>query len=416
MCCDWEKEYTSMRVLLVHNFYRTSAPSGEDVAVGNERRMLEKRGVEVVAFERANDDLYDSSVIAKAANAVNAIWSQRSRSELSKLLRKARPDLVHVHNTFAMLSPSVYGACKAEGVPVVQTLHNFRFFCPAALLLRDGKPCEDCLEKGLTQSLKHRCYRGSLSATATIATMLTLHRLIGTYDRDIQRYIILTRFGRSKAIKGGIAEGKIVVKPNFLPDPPAPGHGRGGYAIYVGRLLEGKGVETLIAAWRYLPHVRLKILGDGALRSKLEAMAELEDLNVEFLGRRDRPEVLQAIADARLLVIPSECYEGFPMVIAEAFACGTPVLASRIGSMEELIEEGVTGRKFIAGDPSDLARQLQTMLNDEPALDRMRVNVRRFFDAYLTEDQNFAQLMGIYSEVLAREANAGQAQANCAMD
>src|ERR1700678_887691 len=167
-----------MKVLLVHNRYRTSAPSGEDIAVGNERRMLEKRGVEVVALERCNDDIHDASLVSKAANAFNTIWSQRSRSELRGILRKERPDIVHVHNTFAILSPSVYGACSAEGVPVVQTLHNFRFFCPGALLLRDGKPCEDCLEKGLMQSVRHRCYRGSLTATATIAAMLALHRLL----------------------------------------------------------------------------------------------------------------------------------------------------------------------------------------------------------------------------------------------
>src|ERR1700678_1623623 len=200
-----------MKVLIVHNKYRTSAPSGEDVAVGNERRMLEDRGVEVVAFERCNDDLDDSTVTAKTSMAINTIWSQRSRSELRNVLRLTRPDVVHVHNTFSMLSPSVYGACKAEGVPVVQTLHNFRFFCPAALFLRDGKPCEECVDRTLLQSVRHRCYRGSAGATATLAAMLGLHRAIGTYANAIDRYIALTEFGRGKAIKGGIAEHKLVV-------------------------------------------------------------------------------------------------------------------------------------------------------------------------------------------------------------
>jgi glycosyltransferase involved in cell wall biosynthesis len=395
-----------MRVLLVHNRYRTSAPSGEDVAVGNERRMLESRGVDVVPFERCNDDMDDNSMLSKVSNAAATIWSARARSELRQLLRKTRPDVVHVHNTFATLSPSIYSACAAAGVPVVQTLHNFRFFCPGALLLRDGKPCEACLERTLMESLKYRCYRGSLAATATLAAMLTLHRAIGTYDRDIQRYIILTRFGRSKAVKGGIDEKKIVVKPNFLPDPPPAGRGEGDYVIYVGRLLEGKGVETLIRAWRKLPHVKLKILGDGALRAGLEATAKADNLNIEFLGRQDRPAVLAAISAAKLLMIPSECYEGFPMVIAESFACGTPILGSRIGSMEELIVEGETGRKFVAGDPEDLAHQLQSMLQDSSALAQMRVRARAFFEANLTEEQNFAQLMNVYADVLASQPRA----------
>ncbi|MGB6307216.1 MAG: glycosyltransferase family 4 protein [Steroidobacteraceae bacterium] len=390
-----------MKVLIVHNKYRTSAPSGEDIAVENERQMLENRGVEVISFQRCNDDLDDSSLMAKTAMAVNTIWSQRSRTELRKVLRDVRPDVVHVHNTFSMLSPSIYGACKAEGVPVVQTLHNFRFFCPSALLLRDGKPCEDCIDRSLLQSVRHRCYRGSLGATATLATMLALHRTIGTYSRDIDRYIALTQFARDKVAKSGIEARKIVVKPNFVPNPPAPGYGRGGYVIFVGRLLEGKGAETLVAAWRHLPFVKLKIVGDGALRARLEAAARSENLNIEFTGMQTRPVVLEAISSADLLIIPSEWYEGFPMVVAESFACGTPVLASRIGSLEELVEEGVNGRKFAAADAEELAGAVRLMLDDKPTLNRMRANTRAYFDAHLTEQANYAQLMDIYSAVIA---------------
>lgn len=397
-----------MKVLLVHNKYRTSAPSGEDIAVGNERRMLESRGVEVVAFERCNDDLDDSSFVSKTAMAANTIWSQRSRSELRQVLRDIRPDIVHVHNTFSMLSPSIYGACKAEGVPVVQTLHNFRFFCPSALFLRDGKPCEDCLDKSLLQSIRYRCYRGSVGATATLAAMLTLHRAIGTYSRDIDCYITLTQFARRKVAKGGIAENKLVVKPNFVPDPPPPGRGDGGYVVFVGRLLEGKGTETLVAAWRHLPSVKLKIVGDGALRPALEAMARSENLNIEFAGMQSRPAVLEAVSNAELLIVPSEWYEGFPMVIAESFACGTPVLASRIGSLEELVDDGVTGKKFTAADSEEIANAVRLTLADKPKLCQMRSNARAYFDAHLTEEKNYMELINIYSDVIKevrREVN-----------
>ena len=393
-----------MKVLLVHNRYRTAAPSGEDAAVRNEHRMLERRGVQVVAFDRCNDDIDQSSLAARAAAAANTIWSQRSRSELREVVRRVRPDIVHVHNTFAALSPSVYGACKAEGVPVVQTLHNFRFFCPAALFLRDGKPCEECVDRTLLRSVRHRCYRGSAGATATLAAMLGLHRALGTYANTISRYITLTEFGRGKAVKGGIPQHKLIVKPNFVPDPPPAGPGGGKYVVYVGRFLEGKGADTLVAAWRRLPSVRLRVVGDGALRPELEATARRERLNIEFVGVQDRQEVLKAIANADFLVMPSVCYETFGLAVAEAYACGTPVLASRIGSLDELVEEGVTGRKFIAGDPGDLARAVRAMLADEVSLRRMRAAARAYFDARLTEDQNFAQLMQIYSAVIAEQA------------
>jgi len=390
-----------MKVLLVHNKYRTSAPSGEDIAVANERRMLENRGIEVLAFERCNDGLDDSSFAAKAAMALNTIWSRRSRSELTEVLREFRPDIAHVHNTISMLSPSVYGACRAQGVPVVQTLHNFRFFCPGALFLRDGKPCEACVDQSLLQSIRYRCYRNSVAATATLATMLSVHRAIGTYSQDIDYYIALTQFARTKFARAGIAEHKLAVKPNFLPEPPPPGRGGGGYVVFVGRLLEGKGTETLVDAWRRLPDVRLKIIGDGALRPRLEEIVRSECLNVEFAGMQPRTQVLEAVANAELLIIPSEWYEGFPMVIAESFACGTPVLASRIGSLEELVEEGVTGRKFTATKADELARAVDSMLADGPSLRQMRANARTYFEANLTEQQNFTQLMRIYSTVLA---------------
>jgi glycosyltransferase involved in cell wall biosynthesis len=397
-----------MKVLLVHNRYRTSAPSGEDIAVSNEHRMLASRGVNVTLFERCNDDIDDSTLMAKAAAAANTIWSQRSRSELRKVLDQVRPDVVHVHNTFSMLSPSIYGACKAAGVPVVQTLHNFRFFCPGALFLRDGKPCEECLDRSLIQSVRHRCYRNSLAATATLATMLTLHRGIGTYSQNIDRYIALTQFARSKVLKGGIADHKLVVKPNFLPDPPTIGVGGGGYAVYVGRLLEGKGTETLVQAWRQFPHVRLKIIGDGALRPHLEALARSANLNIEFAGRLERAAVLRSIASAEFLIIPSEWYEGFPMVIAESFACGTPVLASRIGSLDELVDDGATGKKFTAGDPEALASAARILLADKVGLRRMRRNARAYFDLHLTEQQNYIQLMNIYTGAMAQTGRQGQ--------
>jgi glycosyltransferase involved in cell wall biosynthesis len=385
-----------MRVVIVHNRYRTTAPSGEDVAVENERRMLERRGVEVFFFERCNDELDASTLPAKMAMATNTIWSQRSRVELRKVLRHLRPDIVHVHNTFAAISPSIYGAATSERIAVVQTLHNFRFFCPSGLFLREGKPCEDCVDKGLLQAIRHRCYRGSITATTTLASMLQLHRVLGTYSRHIHKYIVLTEFARRKAMHAGISQQKLVVKPNFLPNPPAIGQGTGGYIIFVGRLFEGKGLQTLVRAWRQLPDIRLKIVGDGALRNQLETVARNDKANIEFIGRLDRASVLEAIRAAALMIVPSEWYEGFPMVIAESYACGTPVLASRIGSLEELVEEGVTGHKFSPNAPHELVETVRRAVASPALLQQMRTNSRAYFNARLVEEQNFAQLIDTY--------------------
>jgi glycosyltransferase involved in cell wall biosynthesis len=389
-----------VKVLIVHNRYRTSAPSGEDAAVDNERRMLERHGVEVRVFDRCNDDISASGWSGQCQLALNTVWSRRSRAELSVLLQRNRPDVVHVHNTFALISPSIYSACRGAGVPVVQTLHNFRLFCPSALFLRDGKPCEACVDSGLLQAVRYRCYRGSRSATATLAGMLAVHRVLGTYADHIDRYIALTQFARQKVIRAGLPEDKVTVKPNFLPDPPSPGQGSGGYVVFVGRLLAGKGAETLVRAWRELPEVPLRIVGDGALREPLETLARREAPSVEFLGRLPREAVLRTIADARLLVIPSDCYEGFPMVVAEAFACGTPILASRIGSLEELIHEGKTGATFPAGDAPALAAQVRRLLADAPQLAAMRLKARATFEAELTESRNFERLMRIYTDLV----------------
>jgi glycosyltransferase involved in cell wall biosynthesis len=192
-----------------------------------------------------------------------------------------------------------------------------------------------------------------------------------------------------------------VVKPNFVPDPPVPGRGGGGYVVYVGRLLDGKGADTLVAAWRDLPFVKLKILGDGALRPALEAIARSENLNIEFLGTQTRTAVRDAMANAEFLIMPSIWYETFGLVVAEAFACGTPVLVSRIGSLDELVDDGVTGRKFTAGDPKDLANAVRSMLADQTGLRTMRAGARAYFDAHLTEQQNYVELMNIYSGVIS---------------
>lgn len=399
-------EQVFMKILLAHNFYRSSAPSGEDAVYRNERALLE-RHAEVVAYERHNDDIDESTLARKARLALNGAWSDRAYREVAALVRRERPDVAHFHNTFPLISPSVYAACRDQGVPVVQTLHNYRFVCPNALLLRDGQPCEDCLRGSLLPALRHRCYRGSLPATLAQVWAITSNRWRSTYRRNVDCYVALTRFAAGKLIAGGLPADRFVVKPNFLPDPPAAGRGEGGYAIFVGRLSEEKGVATLLEAWKQLPEWPLRVVGDGPLRPVLEARAKGWGLPVTFLGFRTRSEILDIVGNAEALVVPSEWYEGFPMVVLEAYACGTPVLASRIGSLTEIVREGQTGATFRPSDPADLAATVRRVLGDAGLLRRMRELAREEFLKKYTEGANISQSMQIYSEAIRQVARGG---------
>jgi glycosyltransferase involved in cell wall biosynthesis len=384
-----------MKIVVAHDHYRSSAPSGEDVVFRNERRLLESHGHTVIAFERFNDDIDDSGFGKRIRLARDGAWSRRTFDDLSRLLRNVRPDLVHFHNTFPLISPSAYAACRESGVPTVQTLHNYRLICAGALLTRNGRPCEDCVGTTLLPALRHRCYRRSYPATAAVVWMLASNRTRSVYRTLVDRYIALTRFASTRFIAGGLPRARIEIKPNFLPDPPAVGDGEGNYCVYVGRLSEEKGVRTLLEAWRSIDFP-LKIVGDGPLRGDLEARARDGSTMVEFLGLRPQREVFDILAHAAFAVVPSECYEGFPMVVLEAYARGTPVVASQIGSLEEIVVEARSGVKFKAGDASELVMRVRALLADPSALQAMRKTTRALFDEQYTADANYARLMGIY--------------------
>jgi glycosyltransferase involved in cell wall biosynthesis len=398
-----------MKVLLAHDYYRSSAPSGEDTVFRNERALLERNGVEVIAFERFNDDIDDSSLRSRLRLAIDGAWSQQTYEQLSEVVRSTRPDVAHFHNTFPLISPSAYAACRDHRVPVVQTLHNYRFICPGALLTREGRPCEDCVGTSLLPALRHRCYRGSLPATGAVVWMLARNRAKGVYQSLINRYIALTNFAAGKLVAGGLPEDRMHVKPNFLPDAPEMGLGDGGYAVYVGRLSEEKGVRTLLEAWRKIEGFPLKIFGDGPLRHELEDEARRDALPVEFLGFRPRQEILDAVRRADLQIIPSECYEGLPMVVLEAYACGTPVVASQLGGLNELVEEN-SGIKFEPGNARDLVAKLNVLRRDRPHLQAMRRQARALFERRYTAERNLPRLLEIYDLARADLQTGSQKQ------
>ncbi len=393
-----------MKILLAHNFYRSTAPSGEDSAYGDEKRLLE-RHFRVVTFERHNDQIDDSSLARRVSLALNGAWSRRTYAELSALIERERPDLAHFHNTFPLITPSAYAACRDAGVPVVQTLHNFRQLCPQAMLLRDGAPCELCLDGSGLHALRHRCYRNSYSATLAQLWTRLYNRRAGSYRCLVNRYIALTRFAAEKFVRAGYGRRMLAVLSNTLNDSPPAGAGEGGYALYVGRLSPEKGVRTLLAAWRRL-RIPLRIAGEGPLRAEMEEEARAAGLGVTFLGHLRRDEVLGQIRGALLQVVPSECYEGFPMVLLEAMACATPVVASRIGSLDEIVVEGVTGVKFPAASAAGLARAVTGLLEDRKRLAALRARARMMYEREYSREEHVARLRSLYAAVL-RENGRG---------
>ncbi len=384
-----------MKILLAHNFYQQ--PGGEDQVFASEASLLESFGHEVVRYSVHNDSV---NAMGRLALARATHWNNQSHIEIAQLVRTHRPDVVHFHNTFPLISPAAYYAARQEGAAVVQTLHNFRLLCPGALFLRDGKPCEDCLGKSIAwPAIKHGCYRQSRSATAVIASTVAFHRALGTWDSAIDAYIALSQFSRQRFVAGGLPARKIIVKPNFVHPDPGPGHGAGGYAIFVGRLSPEKGLHTLLRAWQTLrTRIPLKIIGDGPLVDDVKAA--VAQGGVEWLGRKTPDEVCDIVGNASFLVFPSECYETFGRVAIEAFAKGTPVLASNHGSMAALVNPGQTGLLFQPGDAADLIAKANDLLDNPHRLAQMRTMARTQFEAAYTGPQNHQQLLRIYQIAL----------------
>ncbi len=386
-----------MTILIVHNFYQQFG--GEDGVFNTEAELLRSYGHQVVVVTRHNDSIRQ---IRRPMLAGATIWNSASYHELRETMRQHRPDVVHFHNTFPLISPSAYYAARVEGVPVVQTLHNFRLLCPNALFFRAGRICEDCMGKTVPwPGVVHKCYRDNRSASMVVAAMLVIHRALRTWRREVDAYIALSPASRQKLIEGGLPAEKIFIKPNFLTPEPTVGKGEGGYAIYVGRLSEEKGLPTLLNAWKLINRdFPLKIVGDGPL-APLVQDASRQNPSIQWLGSRPSPQVYELIGKAAFLTLCSECYENCPRTIVEAYAKGTPVIASRLGAMADLVRHGQTGLLFGPHDSLDLARQVQALLADPATLALMRTAAREEFITKYTAAGNYRQLQAIYAQAMA---------------
>lgn len=386
-----------MKILLVHNEYQN--PGGEDTVFGLEHQLLSRFGHHVVTYRRSNKEIDRYSPARRMLMVRQMTWATDTQRDIAGIIRKETPDIVHVHNTFTQVSPSLYSGCKAAGVPVVQTLHNFRLLCPVATFYRDGGVCRECVTHGLHRSVLHGCYRNSRLVTAAVAGMLATHRRLSTWSRNIDSFIALTEFSRRQFISGGLPAQKICVKSNFVNPDPGRGTQNGGYAIFVGRLAPEKGLKTLLEAWFRLGNsIPLRIVGDGPLREELTKFAEQEGLSsVRFMGHLNREETQGAIKAANFLILPSVCYENFPMTIVEAFAAGTPVICSRLGAMQEIVADCHTGLHFEAGSSEHLADRVTWGWSHAAQLRTMGRAGRQEFEAKYTAETNYERLMDIYS-------------------
>ena len=388
-----------MKILVAHNAYQRRG--GEDAVVDSELQLLRDHGHEVHAYQRHNDELGD---LNHARAAAGTLWSRRTTRELRELLGDLRPDVLHAHNTFPLISPSLYWAAAKAGVPVVQTVHNYRLACPQAMFLRDGRICEDCLGHVPWRAVQHACYRGSRSQTAVMVGMLQLHRALGTWQHKVARWIALSTFSRDKLVAAGLPAARIVVEGHAVDAVPEAAEPRRGL-LFVGRLSPEKGIGVLARALALSSDLEIDVIGDGPERARLAGQP-----GVRLHGELPPPLVRRAMQRARALVLPSIVYEQFPRTLVEAFAAGLPVIASDLGALGELVQDGRSGLLFAAGDPRALAGRMRWALTHGDELAVLGEGARQVHAERHTPQRHHAALLRIYDEAIAERRAQGRSR------
>lgn len=401
-----------MKIIQVHNYYKQAG--GEDEVVSAEKKMLIDAGHQVITYYKNNDDI--SGFRSMLLTSVKTIWNPATVIEFRKLLKKDRPDVVHCHNTFPLISPAIYWACAKESIPVVQTLHNYRLLCPSANLFFKGEIYESSIGKLFPwQAVRDRVYRNSRVGTLVVASMLFLHRIIGTWKNKVTLYIALTQFHKEKMIEGGLPENLIMVKPNFISEEPETMISDSlnieinrPILLFVGRLSPEKGCSLLIHAWKKVEQKNKKkplllIAGDGPEKNLLENLCNSLSLKeIRFLGLQSREQIQYLMAKADFLIFPSLWYEGFPMTIVEALNRGLPVVASNIGSMRSIIVDGINGFKFKPGDIDDLTDCIKNVLENSNELKEIRDRMLNKPNPEYKSSGNLESLLQIYKKATLR--------------
>ncbi len=385
-----------MRILQLHNDHQSLGGAPEVMA--HEAEMLRGAGHEVEQYRVAPaEELKLNPVLA----AAKAVWNVEATRDVARIIEHFRPDVAHVHTPFPIMSPAVFRTAKRLGVATVTTLHSYRWSCVAATCFRDGHVCEDCVGSKLKlPGVRHRCYHDSLAGSAALTTSLLVHRTLGTQQHKVDRWISLTGFGKRLLVRDGLPEHKIVVKPNSMADPGEPtGPADPPYVAFAARLVDVKGVETLLRAWPQVAlGLTLKIAGDGVLRGAVE-QAAAGDPSIEYLGWVGEDEVGRLMAGAQAMIVPSEWYEGLPLVVLRSLSYGTPLVVSDLENICEDVVADDTGVAFATGDAAALARALSTVVTEPTAWDERRARARTSYLARYTPEVDLARLEQIYADV-----------------
>lgn len=385
-----------MLVALFHNRYQYAG--GEDSVVDTEIELLRRAGHEVRTFIVSNRDHVHPSLVGRLGVGLRAVRNPRMKSEVAAFLREKAVDVGHVHNFFPVLSPSVYEALREAGVPVVQTLHNFRLLCANGTLVRDGRVCEECLGQSPWHALLYGCYRDSRLQTAAWARMVAHHRRHGTWNTMVDTFITPSAFARDQLIDGGLPADRLVVKPNPVADPGSPQYGGCG-AVYVGRLFPEKGVRILLEAWRQIDAYPLTIVGSGPQEPELRALAASMP-HVQFTGQLSADQARQKIRQSLFVVAPSIAYETFGMAVAEAMANGKAVVAAEPGALPELVESGRTGLLFTSGNAAGCAAACRKLVASPETAVEMGRRARARYEESMRPAENLKQLETIYERAI----------------
>lgn len=396
-----------LHVLVVHNRYRSAQPSGEDRVVDQEKALLADAGLRVGTFERRSDEIDRMSMSERVMLPLRVPWNPAARAELAARLRAERPDIVHIHNTFPLISPAAVEACRDAGVPAVVTLHNYLMVCPSGTLYRDGRVCDDCVGALPLPAVRHGCYRGSRLATVPLTASLLVNRARST--GGVSAFLCLSEAQRATLVRSGMPPDRLVVKRNFVPDPGLRRAGAGGHLLYLGRLAEEKGVRVLMEAWDRLSAEGpvgppLVIAGAGPLQGAVERWAAGRD-DVEFRGLQSRSACAELTADAVAVVAPSVWMETFGLVAVEAMAAGVPAVVAAHGGLADLVRDGVTGAHHRPGDAGSLAEALRRVLPEEHNR-RMGVAARRRYERDFTPERGLSDLLACYERVLGEAGSA----------
>ena len=396
-------------VLMVHCYYRDLG--GENLSFEAEASLLRDAGVRVTTYTRDNREWDRIGRVAQARVGLGTTWAPDVFTDLRRVIRRVRPDVVHFQNTFPLISPAGLHAANRSGVAVVQALRNYRMLCAKAVLYRDGRICHDCVGKVVPYpAVQHACYHDSKVRSAAVVGMQVTHRALGTWKEAVDLYVAPSDFARRLFVESGIGLERIAVKPNFVDTDPGTNTSVGSYALYAGRLAPEKGVGALIRAWSAVPDLPLLVAGDGPSRKEMEAAIVRLAVGdrVQLLGSQPPSRVMELLRDARLVVFPSEWYETFGRTAAEAFACGVPVVAARLGAMAEVVEDGVSGRLFEPGNADDLAAAVRDVVRATVRSSTMSVAARAAYEARFTAASNLDQLLAIYRRAIMMRAQSSR--------